>query len=121
MEKPTSYIPYNPVLKGRARVLRNTMTKAERKLWFEFLRTHSVRWLRQKPLGNYIVDFYCSEKRIVIEVDGDSHYTDGGQEYDQKRTTFLSGYGLKVIRFTNLDVLERFDGVCASIDEACKC
>ena len=120
MEKSAPYIPYNPALKERARELRNSMTIAEHKLWFEFLRTHSVRWLRQKPLGNYIVDFYCSEKTMVIEVDGDSHFTDAGQEYDVKRTAFLSSYGLKVVRFTNVDVLERFESVCASVDEACR-
>jgi very-short-patch-repair endonuclease len=120
MEKPTLYIPYNPALKERARELRNSMTVAERKLWFEFLRTHSVRWLRQKPLGNYIVDFYCSEQSVVIEVDGDSHFTDAGQKYDSRRTEFLAGYGLRILRFTNLDVLERFGAVCAIIDETCK-
>jgi very-short-patch-repair endonuclease len=120
MEKRLPYIPYNPALKERAREMRNSMTIAERKLWFEFLRSHSVRWLRQKPLGEYIVDFYCSEKNMVIEVDGDSHFTDAGQEYDMRRTKFLSNYGLRVIRFTNLDVLQRFDAVCISIDEACK-
>ncbi len=120
MENSPPYIPYNPALKDRARELRQAMTLAERKLWFEFLRTHSVRWLRQKPLGNYIVDFYCSEKNIVIEIDGDPHFTDAGQEYDAKRTTFLGSYGLSVIRFTNLDVLERFEAICTSIDEACR-
>lgn len=56
------------------------MTSAERKLWFEFLCGHRLRWLRQKPLGKYIVGFYYSEKQLVIEVDGDSHFTDDAQK-----------------------------------------
>jgi very-short-patch-repair endonuclease len=115
----TPYIPYNPALKDRARELRNNMTAAERKLWHEFLRGHHLRWLRQKPLGNYIVDFYCSEKQLVIEVDGDSHFTADAQEYDAQRTDFLNGYGLKVIRFTNNDVQQQFEAVCTSIEEMC--
>ena len=93
------------------------MTVAERKLWFEFLRGQRQSWLRQKPLGNYIVDFYCSEKLLVVEVDGDSHFTNDAQEYDARRTEFLNGYGLKVVRFTNDDVTQRFEAVCAKIEE----
>lgn len=76
----TPYIRYNPALKERARELRKNMTSAERKLWFEFLCGHRLRWLRQKPLGKYIVGFYYSEKQLVIEVDGDSHFTDDAQK-----------------------------------------
>ncbi len=94
------------------------MTAAERKLWFEFLRGHRLRWLRQKPLGNYIVDFYCSEKQLVIEVDGDSHFTDDAQEYDARRTEFLNAHRLRVLRCSNNDVLERFEALCGRIEEA---
>jgi len=120
MKTQTPYIPYNPALKERAREMRNTMTAAERKLWFEFLREHHLRWLRQKPLGNYIVDFYCSEMQVVIEVDGDSHYTDDAQEYDAKRTAFLQRYELQVIRFANNEVLNYFEAVCERVEQLCK-
>jgi very-short-patch-repair endonuclease len=100
--------------------MRNSMTAAEQKLWFDFLRKHQMRWLRQKPLGNYIVDFYCSEKQVVIEVDGDSHYTKDAQEYDAQRTSFLNGQGLCVIRFTNHEVLQSFEAVCEQVEEICR-
>lgn len=119
MNTKLPYIPYNTALKERARELRNNLTAAERKLWFDFLRSHPLRWLRQKPLGNYIVDFYCSEKQVVIEVDGDSHFSDDAQEYDAQRTAFLNSYGLRVIRFTNSDVHERFEAVCEAIETCC--
>jgi very-short-patch-repair endonuclease len=119
MSTQTPYIPYNPILKERAREMRNAMTASEKKLWFEFLRGHHLRWLRQKPLGNYIVDFYCSERQIVVEVDGDSHFTEDAQEYDAQRTAFLQVHGLQIIRFTNNEVLHCFEAVCERIENTC--
>jgi very-short-patch-repair endonuclease len=113
-------LPYNPALKDRAREMRKSMTTAEKRLWFEFLKKHSLRFFRQRPIDNYIVDFYCPEKRFVIEVDGDSHYAPESIEYDKNRTDILEGYGLKVLRFTNFDVLKNFSGVCARIEEVLK-
>ena len=66
------HIPYNSNNQEYARKLRNEMTNAEKKLWI-FLRNTNERWLRQKPLDNYIVDFYCSEYQLVIEIDGETH------------------------------------------------
>ena len=80
------------------------------------LSSYKPRFLRQRPIDNYIVDFYCAQLKLVIEIDGDSHFTDEGLEYDQARTRILEGYGLKVMRFTNKEVLENFDGVCAAIE-----
>ncbi len=95
------------------------MTPMEKKLWFEFLRVHP-RWkfLRQKPIGSYIVDFYCAEKRLVIEIDGDSHFLDReAMEYDHKRTEFLQReHQIKVIRFCNSEVMRNFLGVCEGIE-----
>jgi very-short-patch-repair endonuclease len=71
-------------------------------------------------LGQYVADFYCSRQRLVIELDGDSHYTDTAQRYDQARTAALETRGIRVIRFTNTDVLENFEAVCAAIAEALK-
>ena len=73
------YLLYAGRLRSRAQSLRRDATPAERKLWYEFLRELPHKFTRQKPLGRYIADFYCSELRLVIELDGDSHYAEGGQ------------------------------------------
>jgi len=91
------------------------MTAAERELWHQYLRTFEFRVFRQRPIDYFIVDFYCPTLKLVIEIDGDSHYTEQGQDYDQERSQRLTGYGLKVIRFTNQQVLENFEGVCEAI------
>lgn len=93
------------------------MTVAEKKLWYSYLKSFPFRVLRQKPIDNFIVDFYCAKLKLVIEVDGDSHYTNDGREYDIERTQILEGYGLKVIRFSNDEVLNEFEGVCRRIEE----
>jgi very-short-patch-repair endonuclease len=114
------HVRYNPKLKERARELRKNMTLVETKLWLQFLRTHPSKFLRQKPLDNYIVDFYCANSRLVIEIDGDSHFTDQSREYDKTRTKSLEKYGLKVLRFTNLELLNNFDGACEEIEKNVK-
>jgi very-short-patch-repair endonuclease len=111
------YLPYNPELKQTARELRKNQTPAEKKLWNNYLKTFKYRVVRQRPIDYFIVDFYCAALKLVIEVDGDSHFTDDGIAYDLKRTQILEGYGLKVIRFTNDEVLKSFEGVCAKIEE----
>jgi very-short-patch-repair endonuclease len=110
------HLPYSPQLVARARQMRKNPTPAEKKLWHEFLRAYKPRFLRQRPIDNYIVDFYCAQLRLVIEIDGDTHFTEQGLEYDQQRSHILEGYGLKVIRFTNTEVLENFDAVCSAIE-----
>jgi very-short-patch-repair endonuclease len=110
------YLPYNRKLVERAKELRKNMTSAEKKLWYEYLREFPLRVLRQKPIDNFIVDFYCAKLKLVIEVDGDSHFTDDGIERDRQRTEILEGYGLKIIRFTNDEVLRNFKAVCQEID-----
>jgi very-short-patch-repair endonuclease len=82
------FIAYRPDLKGKSRSLRHDPTPAEKKLWFEFLREQPEKFTRQKPLGRYIADFYCSAHRLVIEIDGDSHFVDGGRR-DAGRTEAL--------------------------------
>lgn len=99
------HLPYNKHLVARAKELRRNMTRAEKKLWYECLRTFPLRVLRQKPIDNFIVDFYCAKLKLVIEVDGASHFTDAAKVKDEERTKILQGYGLKVIRFTNIDAL----------------
>lgn len=110
-------LPYNPKLNDRAKQMRADMTRAEKKLWFDFLQDYSYKFLRQRVIDNYIVDFYCSEINLVIELDWDSHYEDGVQEYDEIRTEILEWYWLKVMRFTNDEVYDSFEWVCERIKE----
>ncbi len=109
---------HNKQLVPLAKQLRKDMTKEERHLWYDFLRTYPVRFSRQKVLGKYIVDFYSAEAKLVIELDGTQHYDDIGIEKDTERTRFLEGYGLTVIRIPNNEVLRNFSGICAFIDNA---
>lgn len=107
---------HNAGLVENARHLRRNMTKEERHLWFDFLRGYPVRFRRQKVLGNYIVDFYCAEAKLVIELDGFQHYEDAGVQKDAQRTAYLEGYGLLVVRIPNNEVMGNFRGVCEYID-----
>ena len=109
-------LPRNKNLVGNARVLRKEMTKEERHLWYDFLRQHSLKFYRQKPIGNYIADFYCLSAKLVIELDGGQHYEPSGQEKDRMRTQALESMGLHVLRFSNLDVMKNFEGVCQTIE-----
>ena len=109
---------YNKQLVPFAKQLRKEMTKEERHLWYDFLRTHSARFSRQKVLGKYIADFYSAEAKLVIELDGSQHYEEINAEKDAERTAFLEGYGLTVIRIPNNEVNRNFRGVCEYIDAA---
>ena len=111
---------HNKQLVPFAKQLRKEMTKEERKLWYDFLRSYPVRFSRQKVLGKYIVDFYSAEAKLVIELDGSKHYEDENIEKDADRTDFLKGYGLTVIRIPNNEVSNNFRGVCEYIDIAVK-
>ena len=109
------FISYRRDLKPRSQALRRDPSPAERKLWYEFLRALPIKFTRQKPLGLYIADFYCASQMLVIEVDGDSHYSDRAQQYDERRTAALEADGIRVLRFTNTEVMQDFEGVCAMI------
>ncbi|MFN2644378.1 MAG: endonuclease domain-containing protein [Burkholderiales bacterium] len=111
-------VPYRLRLKNPSRTLRRDATPAERKLWFDFLRYLPHKFTRQKPLGSYIADFYCSSRRLVIEIDGDSHFNASSERYDAARTKSLADLGLRVIRFTNLEVMQQFEAVCERIAQA---
>ena len=105
-------LPYNPDNIKKAQELRKNMTLAEKKLWYEVLQNKKLKelkFLRQKPIDHYIVDFYCAKFRLAIEIDGSSH--DNKQEYDNQRTELLNLYGVKVVRYTNDEVLNNIDGV----------
>ena len=111
---------HNKQLVPLAKQLRKEMTKEERHLWYDFLRSYPVRFSRQKVLGKYIADFYSAEARIVIELDGSQHYEKENSEKDAERTAFLESYGLTVIRIPNNEVIRNFRGVCEYIDIAIK-
>ncbi|HQB12351.1 MAG TPA: endonuclease domain-containing protein [Candidatus Omnitrophota bacterium] len=111
---------YNKRLKSLARSLRKDMTNCERKIWGR-LRGKQIRGLqfyRQKPIGNYIVDFYCPAKKIVIEIDGGQHFISPGRERDRTRDRFLETMGLRVLRFSDLDVMRNIDAVLETILDA---
>ena len=105
----------NSKLTGNAKTLRKNMTKEERHLWYDFLKTLPVTINRQKVIGNYIVDFYIASSQIVIELDGSQHYEDSSIENDAKRDAFLNDLGMKVLRYSNLDINQRFESVCQDI------
>ena len=92
------------------------MTPQERKLWYDFLKAYPVRVLRQKVIQSYIVDFYCSKAKLVIEIDGGHHFQDENKAYDFERTKIIEGFGLEVIRFNNHQVDHEFDAVCTAIN-----
>ena len=107
---------HNPDLTANARNLRKNMTKEERHLWYDFLRDYPVRFLRQKVIDNYIVDFYCHEARLIIELDGSQHYGPSHLLADSIRTQRLENRDLHVMRIPNNAINENFSGVCAHID-----
>jgi len=105
--------PYNKNLKQLSRDLRNNMTDAEKRLWSK-LRAKQIlglQFYRQKPLLNFIVDFYCPAANLVIECDGGQHFTDEGLEADRVRDEVLVELGLVVLRFSNRQVLTEIDDV----------
>ena len=112
-----AHMKRNLNLSDRAKDLRKNMTKQEKHLWYDFLSKHEVRWYKQRIIDNYIVDFYCSRAKLVIELDGSQHYTKDGTEYDNERTNVLREYGIEVIRFSNNEIDTCFDGVCLKIKE----
>ena len=111
---------HNKALVANARDLRRNMTKEERHLWYDFLREYPVKFLRQKILGKFIVDFYCADAKLVVELDGSQHYEQGGLQHDAERTAYLEQYGIRVLRIPNNEVMRNFVGVCEYIDLAVK-
>ena len=111
---------HNKKLVPLAKQLRREMTKEERHLWYDFLRTYPIRFSRQKVLGKYIADFYSAQAKLVIELDGSQHYEYSNVQKDAERTAFLESYGLTIIRIPNNEISKNFCGVCEYIDTAVK-
>ena len=106
------FLHYNNKLTEFARENRKNPTVAESKMWTKVLRMRyfvGYKFLRQKPIGSFIVDFYCSALRLAIEIDGDSHAEAIG--YDVARTSALNSRGIMVVRYSNSDVLKNLEGV----------
>lgn len=109
-------LDYNKNMIIRAKAMRKSMTKHEALLWYRFLRHYPLRFQRQKTIGSYIVDFYCHEAALVIELDGSQHYEAHVLAYDAERTRFLEAAGLCVLRFPNAMIDCDFSGVCYAIE-----
>ena len=107
-------------LTNNARMLRKNMTKEERHLWYDFLKNYPIRFLRQKVIDNYIVDFYCHSARLIIELDGSQHYEEKVLMKDRIRTEKIEQRNLTVIRIPDNEVNRNFEGVCQYIDIAVK-
>lgn len=106
------FIPYKKNLTTLARENRKNPTAAEKHIWQQLLRlrqSSNYKFLRQKPIGGYILDFYCAALQLAIEIDGDSHAE--REEYDAERTRFLNACGIQVLRYNNDDVLQNITGV----------
>ena len=108
---------YNKKLKPNAQILRKNMTKEERRLWYDFLKQLPITVHRQKVIGQYIVDFYIAEAKLVIELDGSQHFEPGALEKDRTRTAYLKSCGINVVRIPNNQVNENFRGVCEYIEQ----
>lgn len=105
----------NPKLTPNARKLRKNMTKEERHLWYDFLKTLPLPVKRQKVIGRYIADFYIPAIKTVIEIDGSQHYEVSGAESDRIRDGYFEQNGISVLRYSNYDVNVNFQSVCEDI------
>jgi very-short-patch-repair endonuclease len=115
--KRRKIIPYNPKLKEFAKKLRNNSTFTEIMVW-NYLKKKQVRGYdfdRQKPIDNFIVDLYCKDLQLAIEIDGESHY--GNPERDKKKDNRLMELGVTVLRFDDMEVVHQLDRVIEKIEK----
>ena len=106
----------HPVILARAREMRQPQTPAEATLWRAIRNQQTgFKFRRQHPIDRFIIDFYCAQAKLLIEIDGDSHLQSDQEEYDQARTKYLEELGYKVIRFTNNDVRYNIEIVVTEI------
>ncbi len=113
----TQYLTNSPELKKYRQDLRNNLTKAEVTLW-KYLKSKQLegrKFRRQFSVRNYILDFYCVEENLAIELDGQEHYSEAGYESDLKRSNFLREQGIRVLRFENEDVFKNTEEVLGEI------
>ncbi len=120
-EANKEFLPFRKDLKAKARDNRKNMNRPEAKLWYEILSNRKFlgyRFLRQKPILDYIVDFYCSNLKLGIEIDGESHVDQ--KEYDKKRTLDMNKIGIKIIRYSNVEIMCNLEGVYLDLEEKVK-
>ena len=110
-------LPYNNSLKKYSKELRKNMTDAERALWSKIRgkQLKGYQFYRQKPIGSFIIDFYCPKGNLVIELDGGQHYSEEGKAKDDHRDKYMEGKGLRVLRFSDRDIFENLRGVTEKI------
>lgn len=126
MQRKSSNLPYEPQEQlfnkqshtHLRRKLRKNPTEPERRLWAKLRnRQLGVKFRRQQGIGNYIVDFYCAERALVIELDGDSHFTLTGIACDEARDNYIKAIGFRILRFANTDIIQNMDAVIEAIAE----
>ncbi len=105
----------NTKLTENSKELRRNMTKEEKHLWYDFLKKLPITVNRQKVIDRYIVDFYCAEANLAIELDGAQHYEPEAAQKDKERDEYLSSLGIKVLRYDNLRINRHFDNVCREL------
>ena len=108
--------PVDKELAEKARMLRNHMTDEEKKLWYQYLSPCRFSVKRQYIIAPFIVDFYCAEANLVIEIDGIQHFDEAAKLYDKRRTQYLNTFGLQVVRFTNRQIHEQFRDICMFLE-----
>ncbi len=106
---------YNKSLVANARALRKNMTKEEKHLWYDFLKRLPFTVNRQKNIGDFIVDFFIAEKRVVIEIDGSQHFEPTNRNADKQRDAELLKLGITVLRYSNYEINKNFEAVCNDI------
>ena len=106
---------YNKSLVANARTLRKNMTKEEKHLWYDFLKRLPFTVNRQKNIGDFIVDFFIAEKRVVIEIDGAQHFEPNNKNADKRRDDELLKLGITVLRYSNYEINKNFEAVCNDI------
>ena len=113
-------LPKNKNLTKTAQTLRRNMTKEERHLWYDFLKNYPVQFNRQKVIGSFIVDFYCHQAKLIVELDGSQHFEDDQIMLDEERAICLQSLGLEIMQIPNNEIWDNFEGVCEGIDIAVK-
>ena len=113
-------IPVNVELDKYAKEMRKNMTTEEKIVWYQILKGRTPKFHRQKIIGDYIVDFYCPQLKLIIEIDGVQHYFEEKSMYEAKRTEYFESLGFCVLRFDNIDVKKDIEEVRMIIDNVCE-
>ena len=118
-DEKTSALPFNENLREYADEMRKNPTPEENKTWHILLKGYKPKFHRQRVIGNYIVDFYCPKLKLIIEIDGEQHYLEENQSYEEKRNKYLKNLGFKILRFYNSDINKEIRNVEKTIYGVC--